>query len=227
MEDIKTILIFISKSLKYFIKIFLFNSIILIIILVFEMLISLYFSRLKLSIISFILIFSSLIIVYYILSKMVLKRYVWILNESFNDFLISDSNNRKSFNERADFRNVQKDLKDLLRKNGLKFLPNFIKLSLISKNPNSYNKQLFLKNVKDLKRVSRMTYFYHYLISTSILIPFLAISSIFTIGFNLKIKAIVFTTGILFFIFIKSAIIDPITMLQVKKHYFDVSKGRS
>lgn len=225
MDDLKVVMTFINKYFRDFLKIFIINFTIFIILLSSELFLFFYLSKNNHPVSILFLILFVLFLFYFLIKRKILSKYLWDFACNFYRFLKKDDYRLNSAKDKFEYKKYIYNVRKCLKSIGLKLIPFSVKIALSSSGVScegDINK--FKSDVSRLLLKFRKVFFYNFITSLIIAIPFVLISIVFTIGFSIKVKILVISTGFIFFLFIKSSIIDVVTILLVKKIHFDLSK---
>lgn len=227
MNDIKNILIFLSLSLKVFLGFVLFNLLYLLICIIAILVIFIASPALLIHPLFLLLLLTGVILCHFILKKGFLFKYQWMLNFKFTDFLTGESSPDNTVSTEYDsvlklpvkkikkqFQAVKSDLKSrrlLLISNPVILLMAITQMSI----KHTWDKEADI--AEPIRRLGWRYLVLNLLAFLMLLIPFVLISILLTIGIQWQFKYLIFFLGFIFAYFLYSALFVPIVSLLIQR----------
>ncbi|MCK4835386.1 MAG: hypothetical protein KAT17_02050 [Candidatus Aminicenantes bacterium] len=232
MKDIKDILAYLGLSFKSFLTqlFFHFLSLFLVVVLIFS--IFLFYYKLLTRTAVIFLLFFFILILHHVLKSSFLIKQQWILNTGFAFFLKyqgmlpqptgqeNDSINRLSSGQ---IRSWLKSTHDDFVEKGVRVFSKKLLWSVSTlKRTVCYDFILDKETGKKMQQITMKYFFIKVLIFLMLLIPFVMISVLFTIGLQIELKFIFVLLGFCFVYFLNAAIFEPIFYLLVQRKIFNL-----
>ena len=221
MEHLNSIIMFLGRNIKIFfvsvlLRFFIFTLILIISVVVFFLAGYLFSDPAYI-----VMIFSIILIINHFVNHKVLIKHTFILMEKYSEDNVEGNIKIKNKSELRKMMKNREEIKRLLSSSTIIMLP--AKLSFcLSFILNKYETEdhFHQKEIKSLLLDHYKQIMIEVLISLTLFLPFFLISIVFTAGYGSELLILSLILALIFFLFIKSALITPIFYLITYKKLF-------
>jgi hypothetical protein len=232
MKDIKDILVYLGLSFKVFLiqLSFHFLSLLLLVVLIFS--VFLFYYKLLTRTVVFILLFCLILMVHHLLKNKLLLKQHWVLMTGFASFLknparfVSIPEKEKESIQAlspVEIRSGLKGTRAVFREKGARIYSKKLLWSVASLRQSVCHDFVPDHDMgKRMKRVAWKYFIIKILFFLMLLIPFILISILFTMGLRVELKFLIVLLGFGFVYFLNAAISEPLFYLLVQQKIFNM-----